>query len=190
MKKLIFGIIAILFCNLVTSQNKFDENSARYYNFLKEKISLIKNGLMTEEQMKILISEKKFTYTSNLSMEYINNNQRIFEEIIKSDSVSLIKIEDRLLNQKDVDPILEFLSYYKYILRLNSELGVNTEIESKGDFCYNCWEMCTNICMSRKLRELRDNSNWIDQAVFVLTAAESTLQMYASCSWDCYKKYR
>jgi hypothetical protein len=85
MKKLIFGIIAILFCNLVTSQNKFDENSARYYNFLKEKISLIKNGLMTEEQMKILISEKKFTYTSNLSMEYINNNQRIFEEIIKSD---------------------------------------------------------------------------------------------------------
>lgn len=188
MKKVIFGLIAtIAFSHLSICQNKFDQNSVKYYNFSKEIILLVKNGQISEEELENRISENSFKYISKFSNQYVNENQKIFEEIIKSDIDSLKLIEKKLLSETNNDPILEFLSYYKYILILNTEINYNIQTESR--FCSNCWEMCTNICMNKKLKEIQD-SNWIDQTIFVLTAPESTLQMYASCSWDCYKKYR
>ena len=172
--------------DLRKSKNPFKEKGEEFYNFLNKTVKSAQNK---EFNLKEFIKEtenENFKFKTNISKEYIENNKKYFERI-NLDINSLLKLENEILNEgnlDDSDGMLETISYFEWSTLYASELNQTSKL------CIRCWEACADRCMVSELNAIfGPNGNWIKKTLFIASAAQSTLAMYASCSWDCGRNY-
>lgn len=172
--------------DLRKSKNPFTEKGEEFYNYLKKTVKSAQNKDFNLEGFIKETKNENFKFKTNLSKVYIERNKKYFERI-NLDINSLLKLENEILNDgnlNDSNGMLETISYLEWSTLYANELNQTAKV------CIRCWEACTDRCMVSELNAIfGPKGNWIKQALFIASAAETTLGMYASCSWDCGRNY-
>ena len=74
----------------------------------------------------------------------------------------------------------DLMVYLDYDFEENME---SSHIKLKGHDCVR--RDCFDCCMYKRAYAVFEDKNWIDQAIFIATAVESTAGWAISCGWDC-----
>jgi hypothetical protein len=144
-------------------------------NYNKENLDIF----ITNELNKINIGDLTFNENENLLIES-------FVKHFNSENKDLIISEyetfsiNNFSNQSEIKNFLIALSVIKY-----TSDNFNTNNGLSNERCYNCWEMCTNICM----RQYYGNMNPVRWTAFFMNPGASVLWNYSDCAWECGERH-
>lgn len=161
------------------TENPYNAEGERFYNFLLTMVDLIQRGEITYEETGDMIENSEFNQEIELN-EYEKNIYKSYFSEKEFNFANLVSFENYLLNNEKIiekDNLLKsavFLKMsYKFADSYESSRGM-------GDF-----EYCLDDCMDSKLRAIFVYGGWYDKLNFLRKAAYNTASMVAGCAWDC-----
>jgi hypothetical protein len=190
MKNLVFGFIAIvLFAfngnaqgidELRKSNNPFNSKGEEFYKYLNQIPVSINDDKITIDELSKKINHDEFEFKTDLGEEDIAVYEKYFHDK-DLDLKGLISFENYVLDSKEIvkkDKLLMSISIMKWGEFYSQELTARS---------FAGFEICLDRCIAKKARTLFGQSNWVEQAAFVITAGQSFAWWVASCTWDCRK---
>lgn len=191
MKKLIFGLIATVVFGfdgkaqtideLGKSNNIYNSKGEAFYNYLNETYLLAKEGKKSLDEISTETKNENFEFNIKLNDSEIE----FYENFFKDKNINLknlILFENHILKNDPYNKqsaLLESIAIIKYGSLFCEQFG----LRSVAGF-----EICLDRCLAKKAKALFQDSNWVEQAGFILFAGESFAWWVGSCSWDCRNK--
>lgn len=175
-----------------TSIDKIFQKNQNFFDSLSE-ITSTKNKEEIGSKIKIILDNyNKKESDLKLKKESLNKVQeeilnQYFIDLATQDNKSLFtntyiqNIQNKKLSESDKLFCINAVDFYqKLMVYVNYEGNKNEARDWE-----NCAHRgCMNCCMYRKAQNL-SNSNWVDKAFFLVSAAQTTSKWFGSCLWDC-----
>lgn len=179
--------------DLGVSSNPYNGTGRNYYTLLKDfKTQLAAGNLSTQSQVNAYLASKNISsYSTTLTAaenSALVNFMSTFS--VPTGMAQIINFENSLSNSTSPN-LLKALTIYKYGLYFGAYSSIgqnpgqgNVEVDSNIS-CTRGNRDCLDRCVCNKAYQLTQ-ANWVDQAWFVATCAESLAQWVAGCAWDCW----
>ncbi len=207
-------LISITITNCSTEdENKIDETSSIIEKFdNNQKTFVNKHSKSTDLSLrlnysdknkkinKIVLAKKSLKDKSGLSdKNELNHNLNRFDKHFVQNILYSLTEDDILTFFNRMEFYQEFVNnnisdfhHKKYLIdNIEGFMWIKYSLyELKNtDNSYNSknsFDACFDGCMEDSISNALDDANWIDWAIFLATAAETTAGWTASCAWDCF----
>ncbi|WP_299160337.1 hypothetical protein [uncultured Tenacibaculum sp.] len=175
-----------------TPIEKIFQKNETFFNNLNE-ISSIKNKKEVNYKLKITLDNYDGKETNlKLKKESLNKVQeevlkQYFAELKAQDNkvefsnTYIQQIQNKNIKQSDKLFCINAIDFHKKLLIYVNYEDNNNQAREWEDCAHRG---CMNCCMYRKTQDLSE-SNWVDKALFLVSAAQTTTKWFGSCAWDC-----
>ncbi len=178
----------------------YDLNNQSFFKNLSEIFLKKKSERFSKNDLDNLINNTLKRYRNNLIISNENlksekkltpNEELIFKSYFKelnNSNLSKIKITNYYISQivklnlskKSLQITLNTLSFIRQLMvSINYDKSVNLH-QTIEDY-----DGCVDACMRAKADAVFFYGNWVDQAEFIFSAAETTAWWIGSCMWHC-----
>lgn len=168
------------------------QKNENFFNRLEE-LSATKNKKEINTKIETILNDYYDNQTGlNSKTESLNEVQneilkQYFSNINTKDDLTQLtntyiqQIQNKNISESDKLFCINAIDFYQKLMNYVN-LSNNTYEAKEWEDCAR--RSCMNCCMYRKAQDLAD-SNWVDKAFFLVSAAQTTSKWFGSCLWDC-----
>ncbi|WP_420551595.1 hypothetical protein [Tenacibaculum aiptasiae] len=175
-----------------TAVDQIFQKNENFFNSLNE-LSAIENKKEINARLEVILSDyNKKQSDLKFKTESLNEVQNEIlkqyfidletkENITQFTNIYIQQIQNKNISESDKLFCINAIDFYQ---KLMNYVNLGDESYEAKDWEDCAHRGCMNCCMYRKAQDLAD-SNWVDKAFFLVSAAQTTSKWFGSCLWDC-----